>query len=333
MKEFLRKKDIEISFKRYGIDVLAYMTQGLFASLIVGLIISVIGEKSGIEHLKFIGDFAMSMMGPAIGVSVALGLKAPPLVIFTSVVTGAAGAIEGGPAGALIAVLLGAEFGKLVSKETKIDIIVTPLVTMTIGVTTGIYFGGFIGETLKYIGMLIMAATELSPILMGIIVSVIMGMVLTLPISSAALGIMLDLNGLAAGAATVGCACQMVGFAAASFRDNDIGGIISQGIGTSMLQMPNIIKNPAIWIPPTLASAILGPLATTVFKMENLALGSGMGTSGLVGQFTTLEAMGYTIDVIIKIGLLHFILPIIVTLAILQILIKINWIKPGDMKI
>ena len=333
MKEFLRRKNIEFTVQRYFIDALGAMALGLFASLIVGLILKVIGEKTGLDFLVRFGIEAMGMMGPAIGVAVAFGLKAPPLVLFASTVTGMAGATLGGPAGSFIAAVLGAEFGKLVSKETKVDIIVTPAVTIIAGVAAGYFFGPYIDHLMTSLGELIMWATERQPIPMGILVSVIMGIVLTLPISSAALAIMLKLGGLAAGAATVGCSAQMIGFAVASFRENGWGGLVSQGLGTSMLQVPNIVKNPLIWIPPTLASAITGPLATTIMKMTNVPEGAGMGTSGLVGQFGTLEAMGFTTPVLIKMAILHFILPAVLTLIFSEIMRKKGWIKFGDMKL
>jgi hypothetical protein len=333
MKNFLKKKNIEISIKRYGIDALGAMALGLFASLIIGLILEVLGEKLDIGFLVDYGQRAKAMMGPAIGVAVAYGLKAPPLVMFASTITGAAGAELGGPAGAFIAALIGAEFGKLVSKETKVDIIVTPATTILAGVMAGVFVGPPIGTFMKWIGIVIMNATELAPVPMGIFVSVLMGICLTLPISSAAIGIMLELGGIAAGAATVGCAAQMVGFAVASYRENKWGGLISQGIGTSMLQIPNIVKNPRIWIPPIAASAVIGPLATTVLRLENIPIGSGMGTCGLVGQFGVVEAMGLSVSVIIKILILHFLLPAVLTLIISEMMRKMGWIKYGDMKI
>lgn len=332
-ESFLHRKNIEFSLKRYGIDALGAMALGLFSSLIVGLILQILGEQLGVPFLVECGEKAKAMMGPAIGVAVAHGLQAPPLVLFASTVTGMAGAQLGGPAGSFVAAVLGAEFGKLVSKETKVDIIVTPVVTIIAGVAAGIFVGPGINSFMVWLGEVIMKATELRPIPMGIIVSAIMGLVLTAPISSAALAIMLNLSGVAAGAATVGCCAQMVGFAVASFRENSWGGLISQGIGTSMLQVPNIIKHPLILIPPTLTSMILGPLATTVLVMENVPAGAGMGTSGLVGQFGTIEAMGATADVFIKMGLLHVLLPIIITLIISEFMRKKGWIKFGDMKL
>lgn len=333
MKDFLKKKNIEFSVQRYFIDALGAMALGLFASLIVGLILKVLGEKTGLEFLVNFGKEAMGMMGPAIGVAVAFGLKAPPLALFASTVTGMAGAKMGGPAGAFVAAVIGAEFGKLVSKETKIDIIITPAVTIITGVAAGLFIGPYIDSLMTSLGQLIMWATERRPVPMGILVSVIMGMILTLPISSAALAIMFKLGGLAAGAATVGCSAQMIGFAVASYRENGWGGLISQGLGTSMLQVPNIVKNPLIWVPPTLTSAIIGPLATTIMKMENVPEGAGMGTSGLVGQFGTLEAMGFTAPILLKIAVLHFILPAVLTLIISEIMRKKGWIKHGDMKL
>lgn len=338
-ESFLKRKNIVFSLKRYGIDALGAMALGLFASLIVGLILKVLGEQLGLPFLVNYGEQAMAMMGPAIGVAVAYGLQAPPLVLFASTITGMAGATAltagqlGGPAGSFVAAVIGAEFGKLVSKETKVDIIVTPLVTILTGVAAGVFVGPHINSFMEALGRLIMRATELQPIPMGILVSVIMGLVLTAPISSAALAIMMKLGGLAAGAATVGCCAQMVGFAVASYRENGWGGLLSQGLGTSMLQIPNIVKNPLIWIPPILSSAILGPLSTTIFKMENVPAGAGMGTSGLVGQFGTLEVMGVSASVFLKMALLHVILPAILTLLISEFMRKKGWIKFGDMKL
>lgn len=332
-QSFLKRKNIELSLKRYGVEALGAMALGLFASLIVGLILKVIGDKTGVAFLVDFGKKAMVMMGPAIGVAVAFGLKSPPLVLFASTITGMAGAELGGPVGSFVATVIGAEFGKAVSKETKLDIIVTPAVTIILGVAAGMLVGPPLATFMNWLGQVIMTATELAPIPMGILVSVMMGMILTLPISSAALGLMLSLGGLAAGAATVGCATQMVGFAVASYRENGWGGLVSQGLGTSMLQIPNIVKNPLIWVPPTLASAIIGPLATTILPMKNIPIGSGMGTAGLVGQFATIEAMGLTGGVIFKVILLHFILPVVLTLGISEFMRKKGWIKPGDMKL
>lgn len=332
-KEFMKKKNVEISFKRYGIDALSAMALGLFSTLIIGLIMSEFGEKLGIETLVTIGNYAQSTTGAGIGVAIAYGLNAPPLVLFSSAVIGMAGNELGGPAGAFFAVLLGVEIGKLISKETIIDIIVTPIVTIATGVLVAMFLGPIVGGFMTWLGDIILWATELMPFAMGIIVSVIMGIALTLPISSAALSIMLGLSGIAAGAAAAGCSAQMVGFAVASYRENKLNGLLSQGIGTSMLQMPNIMKNPRIWIPPILASAITGPISTVVFHMENISTGAGMGTSGFVGQFGTLTAMGYSGNVYFAILLVHFILPAVLSLLFSEIMRKKGWIKFGDMKL
>ncbi len=333
VKAFLQKKDVVISARRYFIDAMSAMTLGLFASLIVGTILKVIGEQLGLEIMVTIGKEAMAMMGPAVGVAVAYGLKAPPLVLFSSAITGAVGASLGGPVGAFLAAVIGAELGKMVSKETKVDIIVTPAVTIICGVLVGTFVGPYIDALMKGLGSLIMWATGEQPFIMGIIISVVMGLALTSPLSSAALGIMLDLSGLAAGAAAVGCTAQMVGFAAISFKENGWGGVLSQGIGTSMLQMPNIVRHPQIWIPPTVAGAILGPISTVWFKMLNIPAGSGMGSAGLVGQISTFEAMGYSVAVLGKVLLLHLLLPVVLSLLVAWFMRKKGWIKPEYLKL
>ncbi|SMP63976.1 PTS transporter subunit IIC [Anoxynatronum buryatiense] len=331
--EFLKRKNIEFSMKRYGIEALGAMALGLFSSLIIGLILNVAGEQLQLPILQQLGQRAMAMAGPAIGVAVAYGLKAPPLVLFASTITGMAGYEAGGPAGCFVAVVVGAECGKLVTGETKVDIIATPMATIAAGVVMGMVAGPFIGGFMAWLGTVIMAVTEMHPIPMGALMAVIVGMALTLPISSAALCIMLGLGGTAAGAATVGCCCQMIGFAVISYRENGWGGLLSQGLGTSMLQIPNIVRNPLIWIPPTVASAILGPLAATLLRMENVPTGAGMGTSGLVGQFGTISAMGFSADVLMKMGLLHFILPAVLSLILAEIMRRRGWIKAGDLKL
>ncbi len=331
---FFKRKNIEISLHRYGVQALGAMAQGLFASLIIGLILKVIGENFNIPFLyEVVYPAAQQMTGPAIAVAVAYGLQAPPLVLFASTITGLVGNQLGGPVGAFVAAVIGTEFGKMVSRETKVDILVTPAVTIVMGVLAGRLVGPGISSIMTGLGKWIMWATELHPVPMGILVSVLMGMVLTLPISSAALAIMLQLGGLAAGAATVGCSAQMIGFAVASYRENGWGGLVSQGLGTSMLQVPNIVKNPLIWIPATLASAIIGPFATTIFRMENIPLGAGMGTSGLVGQFGTVAAMGTNTAVFVKILVLHIAAPAFVTLIISEYMRSKGWIKAGDMKL
>ena len=333
IKTFLAKRDIEFSMKRYGVDALNFMALGLFSSLIVGLILKTIGTWADLPWLVAVGTQAQGVMGAAIGVGVAYALKAPPLVLLASVATGTAGAALGGPVGCFIAAAVGAECGKLVSKTTPVDIIATPAVTLMAGVAVAQFIGPAIAAMMTEIGALIMWAVELQPLLMGMVVAVLMGIILTLPISSAAIAIALSLSGLAAGAATVGCCAQMVGFAVMSFKENRWAGLLSQGLGTSMLQMPNIVKNPKIWIPPIVASAVLGPVATLGFKMSNIPSGAGMGTSGLVGQVGTINAMGNAPSVWLAIGLLHFVLPALITWVVAMLLRKKGWIKDGDLKL
>lgn len=333
MKEFLKRKGVSLSYKEYFIKALSFMALGLFSSLIIGLIIKTIGQQLNIKLLIDMGSLAMSLMGPAIGASIAYGLNAPPLVIFASIISGAAGAELGGPAGSYISSLLSTELGKLVSKETRVDIIVTPFVTIAVGFLSATFIGPYIAGFMKQFGQLVMWATELRPLLMGVLVAVLMGLALTAPISSAAIAIMLDLNGLAAGAATIGCAAQMIGFGVSSYRENGFGGLLAQGIGTSMLQVPNIMKNPFILIPPTIAGAILAPFGTLWATMINNASGAGMGTSGFVGQIMTLTVMGFTPETMIKIILLHFIGPAVISLLLSEWLRKLGFIKYGDMKI
>ena len=338
VQDFLTRKGIEISFKRYGIDVLGSMAMGLFASLLIGTILNTIGLKFGIPFFsETIWPIAKEMTGPAIAVAIAMALKAPNMVVFSSLIVGYAGNQLGGPAGAWIAAWLSVELGKVVSKETKVDIIVTPAVTIISGVSIGTFLGPVINNLMSGLGKTIMLATSLQPFWMGIVISVIVGIVLTLPISSAALCMMLSLAGLAGGAATAGCSAQMIGFAVMSFKENGWSGLLAQWLGTSMLQIPNILKNWKIWIPPTLASVITGPIATTIFKMENIPLGSGMGTSGLVGQIGTITAMekagASAITIYTGIVVIHFLLPAILSLIFCKILKKIGWIKEGDLKL
>ena len=338
IKAFLKRKNIIISAKRYGIDALGAMAQGLFASLLIGTIFNTLGDKLNISlFTEVINPMAKQVTGPAIAVAIAYGLQAPPLVMFSCALVGSCGNELGGPVGAFVSTIFAVEFGKIVSKETKIDILITPAVTILVGVFISEFTGPAVSAFMTSFGNLIMKATEMQPILMGALVAVLVGIALTLPISSAAICIMLELSGLAGGAATVGCCCQMVGFAVMSYKENGLGGLFAQGIGTSMLQMPNIIKNWKIWIPPTIASAIIGPLSTTVFKMENIPIGSGMGTCGLVGQFGTITAMEAANKggsmMWIGILLLHFILPTIVTLLIANFIRRKNLIKPGDLKL
>lgn len=336
--QFLKKKDIEISFKRYGLEVLGMMAYGLFASLLVGTILNTIGTQFGISFLsERVWPIANKATGAAIAVAIAYALKAPPLVLFSSTVCGLAGYELGGPVGTLIATVFGVEAGKLISKETVLDIVLTPTFTILTGTVVAVWIGPGISRFLTWVGEMIIYFTTLQPFFMGILVSVVMGIILTLPISSAALSMMLGLSGIAGGAATAGCCANMIGFAVISFRENGWGGLLAQGLGTSMLQMPNIMRNWRIWIPVILASAITGPISTLVFQLENTPLGSGMGTSGLVGQLTMIAHMAESganmANVYLGIAFVHIILPAVLSLFFDFILRKIGWIKPGDMKL
>ncbi|MDR2519750.1 MAG: PTS sugar transporter subunit IIC [Eubacteriaceae bacterium] len=341
MGKFLKKKNIAITPKRYFLDAMSAMTQGLFATLIIGLIIKTAGEQlvnsfgenAVFTHIINTGAMAQSLLGAGIGVAVSAGLEAPLLVMICGAVTGTMGSTLGGPAGAYVAAVIGCEFGKAMSKETKLDIILTPLATLATGYLAAIVIGPAISSLMNGLGSIINTATELHPFEMGIIVSVVVGLVLTAPISSAALCLMISLSGLGGGAATAGCSAQMIGFAVISFADNGIGGFFAQGLGTSMLQVPNIIKNPWILLPPTIAAAITGPIATVAFKMTNTPAGSGMGTSGLVGQIGTLSEMGFTGSVFAKVGILHFLLPALLSYLFYLPLKKWGKIKAGDMKL
>lgn len=336
MNKFLNRKKVNISFKTYFIDAMGAMAYGLFASLLVGTILNTIGQEFNIEFLsKTLWPIVQAATGPAIAVSIAYSLNAPDLVLFSSAVVGVAGYQLGGPIGVFISTIFAVEFGKLISKETKIDIVLTPVVTVLVGAIIATFIGPYIQAMMVAIGNAIMAATKQQPLIMGIIVSVAMGMILTLPISSAAICIMLGLSGLAGGAATVGCCANMIGFAVISYKDNGFEGLLAQGIGTSMLQMPNIIRKPVIWLPSIVASAILGPISTIIFKMENTPLGSGMGTCGFVGQIGTINAMESISKgtVLLNMALLHFILPAIISYVVYLILKNKGIIKDGDMKL
>ena len=350
MEENTAKQESKIKkyLHRYFIDAMSAMAQGLFASLLIGTIISTLGTQLGIPVLDEIGGYAKSAAGPAMAVAIGYALQAPPLVLFSLVaVGGAANTLggAGGPLAVLVLAIVAAELGRHVSRRTKIDIIVTPLVTIFSGCGLAYLIAPYIGAAASSVGSLIMWATELQPFLMGIIVSVVVGVALTLPISSAAICAALGLTGLAGGAAVAGCCAQMIGFAVISFRENGWGGFFAQGIGTSMLQVPNIIKNPRIWIAPTLASAITGPIATCVFglQMNGDAIASGMGTCGFVGQIGVYT--GWLADIAagakasitatdwVGLVLICFILPALLSLVFDLVLRKLNWVKPGDMKL
>ena len=358
-KEFLKRKDIVISAKRYGIDALSAMAQGLFCSLLIGTIINTIGTQfhiawlttpvanvGGIEYT--VGGLATAMSGPAMAVAIGRALNSPPLVLFSLITAGfASNALggAGGPLAVLFVTIITAEIGKAVAGETKIDILVTPLITIAVGVALSALLAPPLGALAMKVGNIIMWATELQPFLMGILVSVVVGMALTLPISSAAICAALGLTGLAGGAAVAGCCAQMIGFAVMSFPENGWGGLVSQGLGTSMLQMGNIVKNPRIWIAPTLTSAITGPIATCIFRMQmnGAPVSGGMGTCGMVGPIgvytgwvndiaagtkTAITAMDW-----IGLVLICIVLPAVICPLINRLLKKAGWVKPGDTKL
>ena len=354
-RAFLRRKDVVFSLKRYGIDALGAMAQGLFCTLLVGTILNTLGQQLHIRLLTepvaagyTIGGLASAMVGPGIAAAIGYALHCPPLVLFSLIPVGfAANAIAGagGPLAVYLVTIMSAELGKLVSKETKVDILVTPCVTILCGCLLASVIAAPIGRAASAVGLAIMWATELQPFFMGVIVSVIIGMALTLPISSAAICAAFGLCGLAGGAAVAGCCAQMVGFAVMSFKENGWGGLVAQGVGTSMLQMPNIVKNPKVWIPPTLASAITGPLATCIFHLEmnGAPVSSGMGTCGFVGQIgvytgwiadvasgskAAVTAMDWT-----GLALICFVLPALLSVLFCKTLRRLGWIREGDLKL
>ena len=350
LNQFLARKNIVISAKRYGIDALSAMAQGLFASLLIGTIVATLGSQFDIPFLITVGDYtkATPTVGAAMAVAIGYALQAPPLVLFSLVSVGAAAnqlGGAGGPLSVLFIAIIAAECGKVASKETKVDILVTPLATILPGILLASAVAPAIGTAASAVGDAIEWAMLQQPFLMGIIVSVLVGIALTLPISSAAICHAIGLTGLAGGAAVAGCCAQMVGFAVMSFRENKWGGLVSQGLGTSMLQMGNIVKNPRIWIPPTLAAAITGPIASCVFhfEMNGAAISSGMGTCGMVGPIgvytgwldsiaagtkTAITGMDWLAMVLIC-----FVLPAILSIIFCNILRKMGWIKEGDLKL
>lgn len=348
-------KGIMEKFKKYlnhiFIDGLSGMALGLFSTLIIGTIIAQIGGLIGGTigaYLTAIANVAKSLTGAGIGVGVACKFKEGPLVMVSAAVAGMIGAFPdvaqeafvlgkpGEPLGAFVAAYVAIEIGHFVSGKTKVDILVTPFAAICSGAVVGYLVGPYISQFMYWVGNLVNVNVEKSPILGGIIVSVLMGIILTLPISSAAVGISMGISGLAAGAATVGCCCQMVGFAVASYRENKVGGLVAQGIGTSMLQIPNIVKKPIIWLPPIISSAILGPIASAGLKMVSTPVGSGMGSAGFVGQIAAWGAMTEAMPpalVFVEILFMHFILPAVVTLAVSEVMRKKGLIKEGDMKL
>ena len=348
LREFMKRKDIVISAKRYGIDALGAMAQGLFCSLLIGTIINTLGTQLNIPYFNTVGGYATAMSGPAMAAAIGYALHCPPLVLFSLIAVGnAANSLggAGGPLAVLLISIIASECGKAVSKETKIDILVTPLVTIFVGVSLSAAFAPAIGQAASAVGQIIMWATEQQPLIMGVLVSVVVGITLTLPISSTAICAALSLTGLAGGAAVAGCCAQMIGFAVMSYPENKVGGLISQGLGTSMLQMGNIVKNPRIWIPVILTSAITGPIATCIFKlqMNGAAVSSGMGTCGLVGQIgiytgwlnDIANGSKSAITVFDWTGLILicFVMPAILCPIFTILLKKIGWIKDGDLKL
>ena len=358
LKSFLQRKNIVISARRYGIDALGAMAQGLFCSLLIGTILDTLGDQLGLAFLVEVGGFASAMSGAAMAVAIGYALQAPPLVLFSLATVGyAANALgsttldggkgAGGPLAVLFIAVIAAELGKAVSKETKVDLLVTPLVTILSGAALSALWAPAIGTAASSVGELIRWATVLQPFWMGILVSVVIGIALTLPISSAAICAAIGLTGLAGGAAVAGCCANMVGFAVLSFRENRWGGLVSQGIGTSMLQMGNIVKNPKIWLPAILTSAITGPLATCVFHLEmndpSGGVASGMGTCGLVGQIGLYT--GWVNDVATGakaaitpfdwagLLLISFVLPAVLCWAFGLFFRRIGWIREGDLKL
>ena len=347
-KSFLARKNIVISAKRYGIDALGAMAQGLFCSLLIGTIIKTLGQQLGLPFLVDIGGYASAMSGPAMAAAIGYALQAPPLVLFSLIAVGSAAnglGGAGGPLAVLVIAILAAEVGKAVSKETKVDILVTPLVTICVGVALSAWWAPAIGAAASAFGQLIQDATVLQPFWMGIVVSVLVGVALTLPISSAAICAAFNLTGLAGGAAVAGCCANMVGFAVLSFRENRWGGLVSQGLGTSMLQMGNIVRNPRIWLPAILTSAITGPLATCLFRLEMndpaSAVASGMGTCGMVGPIGVYA--GWVNDVAtgakaaitsldwVGLALICFVLPAVLCWLFGLFFRRIGWIKEGDL--
>ncbi len=358
---FLKRKDIAISAKRYGIDALGAMAQGLFCSLLIGTIIKTLGEQTGLSFLVDVGNHASAMSGAAMAVAIGWALKAPPMVLFSLATVGyAANALgsttldggkgAGGPLAVLFIAIIAAECGKAVSKETRVDILVTPLVTILAGVGLSALLAPAIGTAATAIGGITRLATDEQPLLMGVLVSVVIGMALTLPISSAAICAAFSLTGLAGGAAVAGCCANMVGFAVLSFRENGWGGLVSQGIGTSMLQMGNIVKNPRIWLPAILTSAITGPIATCLFKLEmnGPPVSAGMGTCGLVGQIGVWTGWIAPSEQALANGaaaiapgafqwtgliLISFVLPAALCWAFGLLFRRIGWIGEGDLKL
>lgn len=333
MLEYLKRKGVMCSSRVYFIDALSYMALGLFSSLLIGLIIKTIGTQLSINTFVELGTFAMDskIVGAAIGVAVAMALKAPPLLLFSAVFVGAFGNSVAGVAGSYFAVLVTVELAKLIYQTTKLDILLIPFFMIMMGYFSSTLIGVPLNELMNYLGNTINWATTQHPFVMSMVVATVMGLALTAPISSAALSFMLGLDGVAAGAAVIGCSAQMVGFASISYRENGISGAIAQGIGTSMLQIGNIVKNPLILVPPTIAGLITAPIAIVFFQMINNKAGAGMGTSGFVGQFMAFETMDFSTRTTLLVAIFHVILPMIISLLVAYWMRKKLWIKEGDL--
>ena len=347
IKAFLDKKGVDISAKRYFVDAMGSMALGLFATLLIGTIFETLGQYTGWDLLTEIAGYAKGCTGAALGIAIAHSLKAPPLVMLSAAVAGMMGngvgsvflldgaekSLTAGPAGAFVVCIVAVELGKLVSKETPVDIIVTPVTTILSGALVAKLLCPLIAYGMYWLGYFVNTATELQPLVMGVLVSVVVGIILTLPISSAAICAMIGITGLAGGAATAGCCAQMVGFAVISFRENKWSGLVAQGLGTSMLQMGNIVKNPRIWIPATLASAVTGPLSTLVFGLKCTGVSAGMGTCGLVGPLGVLKDMNFSATAWLGTLVTCVIAPAVLSLLFAELLRKVGWIKKDDMKL
>ncbi len=348
MRSYLNSKGVTLSPKVYFVDAMSMMALGLFSTLLIGTIFATVAKyiSAGNVFRDFFDNmtlYSKGATGIVLGIAVAYSLKAPPLVLFSAGVVGMCAnalpfeylgaTISAGPAGAFFCALVAIEVGKLVSKATRVDIIVTPAVTISVGVLLSMLLCPVISVAVYWIGEFIEVSTEMLPLLMGVVISVVVGVILTLPISSAAICAMIGISGIAGGAAVAGCCAQMVGFAVISFKENKWGGVIAQGLGTSMLQMGNIVKNPLIWIPATLASAITGPISTCIFKLESAGVSAGMGTCGLVGPIDVLDRMSFSPMAIIGVILVCFILPAVLSLVFSEIMRKLGWIKDGDLKL
>ena len=347
IKAFCDRKGVKPSMKRYFVDAMGSMALGLFATLLIGTIFETLGQYTHWALLTEIAGYAKGCTGAALGIAIGYSLQAPPLVLLCGAVAGMMGngvgatfllngtekALTAGPAGAFVVCIVAIELGKLVSKETPVDILATPVTTILSGALVAKAVCPAIAYGMYWLGYFVNTATELQPLLMGVLVSVVVGIILTLPISSAAICAMIGITGLAGGAATAGCCAQMVGFAVISFRENKWSGLVAQGLGTSMLQMGNIVKNPRIWIPATLASAVTGPLSTLLFKLECTGVSAGMGTCGLVGPLGVLKDMDFSANAWIGVGVVCIVAPALLSLLFSEILRKIGWIQPNDMKL